>query len=131
MFQDYFVVPFSPHCSFVSFVSLFQSAGLTLDTAAASSATTIDRNHLMPPVGDDGHQGAQGKQRDTGDGDDEPAVPPPRGREGRRPSIMPVLEMMSSDPEDEQPKDEKLLHAQKQVDIDDEEDVLLWDEEDP
>ncbi|XP_072016515.1 potassium channel subfamily T member 1-like isoform X1 [Amphiura filiformis] len=103
-------------------------AGLTLDTAAASSASGVDRNHLMPPAGDDGLQG----QRDGGDGQGADDAPPmPRGREGRRASIMPVLEMMSSDPEDEQLKDEKLLHAQKQVDIEGEEDVLLWDEEDP
>lgn len=115
------------------------TAGLSLDTTAASCTTgagSVDRNHLMPPVGDDGIQQSVQFQRDVGDGqgaDDGEMTPPklPRGREGRRPSIMPVLEMMSSDPEDEQPKDEKLLHAQKQVDIDGEEDVLLWDEEDP
>lgn len=47
-----------------------------------------------------------------------------------RPSIMPVQEVMSSDPEDDQLKDEKPLHAQKQVAIE-AEDVSIWDEEDP
>lgn len=47
-----------------------------------------------------------------------------------RPSIMPVQEVMSSDPEDDQLKDDKPLHAQKQVAIE-AEDVSIWDEEDP
>ena len=90
----------------------------------------------MPPVGDEGvpQQTVVQFQRDVGDGQgDEEMTPPklPRGREGRRPSIMPVLEMMSSDPEDEQPKDTKLLHGQKQVDIEGEDEITLWDEEEP
>lgn len=81
-----------------------------------AGTSSMDRNHLMPPAGEEGDNGF---------------LMPAAANRGRRPSIMPVLEMMSSDPEDEQPRDEKLLHAQKQVDLVDTEDVQLWDEEDP
>ncbi|XP_022094586.1 potassium channel subfamily T member 1-like isoform X4 [Acanthaster planci] len=85
-------------------------------------ATTsgMDRNHLMPPAGEE-----RGGPSDNG------FLVPAGAQRGRRPSIMPVLETMSSDPEDEQPRDDKPLHAQKQVDLVDTEDVQLWDEEDP
>ncbi|XP_071820136.1 potassium channel subfamily T member 2-like isoform X3 [Apostichopus japonicus] len=81
----------------------------------------MDNNHLMPPNMDE-----QEPQR-------LPIELPPEAtgyRRERRPSIMPVQEVMSSDPEDDQLKDEKPLHAQKQVAIE-AEDVSIWDEEDP
>ncbi|XP_033642765.1 potassium channel subfamily T member 2-like isoform X2 [Asterias rubens] len=93
---------------------LHSPSGTSLEMMAGTSS--MDRNHLMPPAGEDGDNGF---------------LMPAAANRGRRPSIMPVLEMMSSDPEDEQPRDEKLLHAQKQVDLVDTEDVQLWDEEDP
>ncbi|XP_038063819.1 potassium channel subfamily T member 1-like [Patiria miniata] len=99
-------------------------------------ATTsgMDRNHLMPPAGEEGGGGG-GISITIGGGsstDDTNGFLVPTGAQrGRRPSIMPVLETMSSDPEDEQPRDMKPLHAQKQVDVVDTEDVQLWDEEDP
>ncbi|XP_071480068.1 potassium channel subfamily T member 2-like [Diadema antillarum] len=106
------------------------ATGLRVDIPPRSSMDqAMDRNHLMPPGGDDSGGGGCvgfhiGPPTDVG----EPA--PPRGREGRRPSIMPVLEMMSSDPEDDQVRDERPLQAQKQVAIETE-DVSVWDEEDP
>ncbi|XP_030853581.1 potassium channel subfamily T member 1 [Strongylocentrotus purpuratus] len=103
------------------------SGGLRVEIPPRSSMDqAMDRNHLMPPGGGDDGGTFTTRVMD----DDECAPPMPRGREGRRPSIMPVLEMMSSDPEDDQLRDDRPLQAQKQVAIETE-DVSVWDEEDP
>ena len=109
--------------------SFIHAAGLKVEIPSRSSLDqAMDRNHLMPPGGEEG--GGTVTFSLGGPSDILDAPPMPRGREGRRPSIMPVLEMMSSDPEDDQLKDDRPLQAQKQVAIETE-DVSVWDEEDP